>query len=126
EKLVREGRFRADLYFRLQDYICTVPSLKERPDLGDYISRELVALSHGQVAPQLHPDALKKLQDYDWPGNYRQLRSVLLQIMVQDYPGRVWRIQDLPALPCLNAESPAPQEPAFAATADRSRSRATA
>lgn len=113
EKLVRDGRFRADLYFRLQDYICTVPSLRERNDLGDYISRELTVLAQGQAAPQLHPEALQKLQDYDWPGNYRQLRSVLLQIIVQDTPGRLWLAQDLPALPCLNTEYPVPaQEPA--------------
>lgn len=106
EKLVRDGRFRADLYFRLQDYVCTVPSLRERNDLGDYISRELAVLAQGQMAPQLHPDALQTLQNYDWPGNYRQLRSVLLQIIVQDSPGRLWLAQDLPALPCLHVEHP--------------------
>lgn len=112
EKLVRDGRFRADLYFRLQDYICTVPSLRERNDLGDYISRELTVLAQDQRAPQLHPEALQVLQDYDWPGNYRQLRSVLLQIIVQDSPGRLWLAQDLPALPCLNVEYPVlAQEP---------------
>ncbi|QTB99910.1 sigma-54-dependent Fis family transcriptional regulator [Alcaligenes sp. SORT26] len=108
ETLVRDGRFRADLYFRLQDYICKVPSLRERSDLGDYISQELTVLAQGQAAPQLHPEALLTLQEYDWPGNYRQLRSVLLQIIVQDYPGRLWLSQDLPALPCLSAEHPAP------------------
>ncbi|MCX5464944.1 sigma-54-dependent Fis family transcriptional regulator [Alcaligenes parafaecalis] len=108
ETLVRDGRFRADLYFRLQDYICKVPSLRERSDLGDYISQELAVLAQGQAAPQLHPEALLTLQEYDWPGNYRQLRSVLLQIIVQDYPGRLWLAQDLPALPCLGAEHPAP------------------
>lgn len=108
ETLVRDGRFRADLYFRLQDYICKVPSLRERSDLGDYISQELAVLAQGQAAPQLHPEALLTLQEYDWPGNYRQLRSVLLQIIVQDYPGRLWLSQDLPALPCLSAEHPAP------------------
>ncbi len=114
EKLVRDGRFRADLYFRLQDYICTVPSLRERNDLGDYISKELAILAQGQAAPQLHPEALQILQDYDWPGNYRQLRSVLLQIIVQDSPGRLWLAQDLPALPCLNAGHPVlVQEPAI-------------
>ncbi|QFY77103.1 sigma-54-dependent Fis family transcriptional regulator [Alcaligenes faecalis] len=116
EKLVRDGRFRADLYFRLQDYICTVPSLRERNDLGDYISRELAILAQGQAVPQLHPEALQTLQDYDWPGNYRQLRSVLLQIIVQDSPGRLWLAQDLPALPCLNVEHPVlAQEPAASA-----------
>ncbi|WP_235332472.1 sigma-54-dependent Fis family transcriptional regulator [Alcaligenes faecalis] len=114
EKLVRDGRFRADLYFRLQDYICTVPSLRERNDLGDYISKELAILAQSQTAPQLHPEALQILQDYDWPGNYRQLRSVLLQIIVQDSPGRLWLAQDLPALPCLNAEHPVQvQEPSI-------------
>ena len=104
ETLVRDGRFRADLYFRLQDYICKVPSLRERTDLGDYIASELAVLAQGQAAPQLHPEALQRLQDYDWPGNYRQLRSVLLQIIVQDAPGRLWRAEDLPALPCLSPE----------------------
>ncbi|MDV2117588.1 sigma-54-dependent Fis family transcriptional regulator [Alcaligenes faecalis] len=113
EKRVRDGHFRADLYFRLQDYICTVPSLRERKDLGDYISKELATLAHGQATPQLHPDALQTLQDYDWPGNYRQLRSVLLQIIVEDAPGRLWLTQDLPTLPCLNIEHPVlAQEPA--------------
>ncbi|HCA16311.1 MAG TPA: sigma-54-dependent Fis family transcriptional regulator [Alcaligenes faecalis] len=114
ETLVRDGRFRADLYFRLQDYICKVPSLRERADLGDYISKELTVLAQGQAAPQLHPEALQRLQDYDWPGNYRQLRSVLLQIIVQDTPGRLWRAQDLPALPCLRSEHNAMMAPTLA------------
>lgn len=121
ETLVRDGRFRADLYFRLQDYICKVPSLRERSDLGDYISNELAVLAQGQEAPQLHPEALQTLQDYDWPGNYRQLRSVLLQIIVQDYPGRLWLPQDLPSLPCL---SPAQHSTPFAAPALETRQEA--
>ncbi len=101
ETLVRQGRFRADLFFRLQDYICVVPALCERPDLGDYIRSELTRLSQGRPAPRLSDDARLRLQSYRWPGNYRQLRSVLLQIILQDRPGQVWSAATLPALPQL-------------------------
>lgn len=114
EELVRQGRFRADLFFRLQDYICRVPALRERTDLGEHILSELARLSEHHSTPRLHQDALLHLQNYDWPGNYRQLRSVLLQILVQDRPGRIWRAADLPALPQLNPQQTAPA-PAHAA-----------
>lgn len=115
ETLVRQGRFRADLFFRLQDYTCRVPALRDRPDLGPYILRELTRLSGENPAPRLQDEALERLRSYDWPGNYRQLRSVLLQIILQDAPGRVWSAAQLPALPRLSQDAtaaPPPSRPA--------------
>lgn len=131
ENLVRQGRFRADLFFRLQDYICAVPALRERPDLGEYIRSELVRLSQDRPAPHLSDDAVLSLQSYRWPGNYRQLRSVLLQIILQDRPGLVWTAAALPVLPLLDpwAEDhpipcPAPLPPPWAGASQREREQA--
>ena len=78
-QLVREGRFREDLYYRLQVVPVRVPPLRERRE-------DVLALAHhflhqltpeGQEPPQLAPDALATLAAHSWPGNVRELRNVI-------------------------------------------------
>ena len=77
--LVREGRFRSDLYFRVSTLVLTVPPLRERTDDLPVLAAALLA----QIGPKrggavsLHPDALAALAQYPWPGNIRELRNVL-------------------------------------------------
>jgi Nif-specific regulatory protein len=78
EQEVREGRFRKDLFFRLGIPI-RVPPLRDRPEdiapLVDHFLLQLEAEYHRQV--RLSEKALARLREYHWPGNVRQLRSVL-------------------------------------------------
>ncbi len=70
------GRFREDLYFRLQVFPVLVHPLRERPeDIEPLAAHLLERLGKAQIA--LEPEALGALRDYDWPGNVRELLNVL-------------------------------------------------
>jgi transcriptional regulator of acetoin/glycerol metabolism len=73
--LVREGRFREDLYYRLAGIELELPSLRERSDKRELIHDVLKAEAGGDGS--LSADAERLLMDYPWPGNIRQLRHVL-------------------------------------------------
>jgi transcriptional regulator with GAF, ATPase, and Fis domain len=86
EKEVKEGRFREDLYYRVQVYPVHVPPLRERPeDIPQLITHHLSIIATRENRPSLRltSAALEKLISYRWPGNVRELvnlleRSVLL------------------------------------------------
>lgn len=77
---VKQNRFRADLYYRLNVVRIRMPPLRERledlPILVDVMLRPL-AKDIGRPLPIVSPRALKKLETYHWPGNVRELRNVL-------------------------------------------------
>jgi len=73
--LVREGRFREDLYYRLAGIELQIPPLRERSDCSDLIHSVLVA--EGGADAKLSPEAERLLMQHPWPGNIRQLRHVL-------------------------------------------------
>ena len=79
EALVREGRFRDDLYYRLNGAHLVLPPLRERTDLGWLIDRMLANPRDGdEVAPlALSPDARARLLAHRWPGNLRELHNVI-------------------------------------------------
>jgi DNA-binding NtrC family response regulator len=76
--MVAEGKFREDLYFRLNVVRLLMPPLRDRPDdipllLAHYL--KFFAKENGSPPPQLEPGALRTLCDYRWPGNIRELRN---------------------------------------------------
>ena len=80
EDEVRAGRFRADLYYRLNVFPVTVPPLRER--IGDIpiLSRHFVELYGRKLSKPLRgltSGSLERLQGYPWPGNVRELQNVL-------------------------------------------------
>lgn len=79
EKLISEGHFRPDLYYRLSTFEITLPPLRSRvEDLPALVEENLKRIS-GQVNESYHLTgaALAVLKDYDWPGNLRELEAVL-------------------------------------------------
>jgi DNA-binding NtrC family response regulator len=77
---VRSGRFRRDLYHRLEVFVLELPPLRARP--GDIlpIARTLLAQMESEIGERdLTPAAIAYLTAYDWPGNVRELRNVLLR-----------------------------------------------
>jgi DNA-binding NtrC family response regulator len=79
-QLVREGRFRSDLYFRISTIPLVVPPLRERPADIPLLAHQLLrVLSRDLGRPDvtLSPEAEEALQRYAWPGNIRELRNVL-------------------------------------------------
>jgi DNA-binding NtrC family response regulator len=78
--LVQQGRFREDLYYRLDVVTLKLPPLRERrqdiPLLVDHFLRTL-SERHGRGPVAIDPDAQRRLLGYDWPGNIRELQNVL-------------------------------------------------
>lgn len=79
-KLVREKRFRDDLYFRVSTIPLAFPPLRERvediPTVAQYLLEKVAAdLGRGEI--RLEPESIRALQSYSWPGNIRELRNVI-------------------------------------------------
>ena len=84
-KLVAEGKFREDLYYRLNVIDIRLPALRDRPgDIALLASRFLREFSaaNGGTVKGIDPKAMKALEDYSWPGNVRQLRNVIEKMVV--------------------------------------------
>ena len=78
EELAKAGKFREDLYFRLNVVRLVLPPLRQRGEdipllLAHYL--KLFAEENGTTAPTLEPGAIRTLQAYAWPGNIRELRN---------------------------------------------------
>ncbi len=83
--MVRDGRFRQDLYFRLDGVTVRVPPLRERPlDLPVLAARFAAeaARDAGRPSPSLTPAALERLRRHAWPGNVRELKNVMARSVV--------------------------------------------
>jgi DNA-binding NtrC family response regulator len=94
---VAAGRFRGDLYYRLNVVRLRVPSLRERlDDLPILVEEILRPLSKemGRPMPRVSPRAMKKLESYPWPGNVRELRNVLERALLT-LDGDEIRVDDL-------------------------------
>ncbi len=85
ERMVQEGKFREDLYYRIHVVEIHLPALRERsddiPQLVDYFLG-LFAARYKRDKKTISRDALRRLQGYGWPGNVRQLEHVLLNAWV--------------------------------------------
>lgn len=94
-KLIAEGQFREDLYYRLHGIALTMPPLRERQDRRALV-HEIVrqAAGHGEKI-ELSDEALDNLLSYDWPGNIRQLCNTLRAVLAL-CEGAVIRTDDLP------------------------------
>jgi transcriptional regulator with PAS, ATPase and Fis domain len=96
---VRAGRFRADLFYRIQGITVRVPPLAERrDDIGPLIDQFLSELSqrHGLRRPRLGRRARALLMRHDWPGNVRELRNVIETLCLL-HEGKRITPRDLPA-----------------------------
>ena len=98
-KAVQEGRFRLDLYYRLNVVSLNLPSLRERkqdiPGLANYFLKRS-ALETKKNFTRITEEALRKLIAYDWPGNVRELANVIESAVVMGQ-GPELSAHDLPA-----------------------------
>ena len=83
-KMVEDGKFRADLYYRLNVIPLSLPPLRDRrediPDLADFFVRQFAAAAN-RPAPALHSDFISGLQRHSWPGNVRELANSMQRIL---------------------------------------------
>lgn len=78
EKMMENGEFRADLYYRISAFPIQLPPLRNRiEDIGLLVNSFLQRAGTGKRRLTIDPDALRQLQQYAWPGNIRELRNVL-------------------------------------------------
>lgn len=98
EREIAAGRYREDLYYRLNVLPFRVPSLRERPDDIPILARAFVAefcATAGVKAKEISNRAVKRLTEHAWPGNVRELRN-LMERMVIMTPGNRIEERDLP------------------------------
>jgi transcriptional regulator with GAF, ATPase, and Fis domain len=85
KKAVAAGRFREDLYYRLNVFPIKVPPLRDRMDDIPLLAKHFVELSAKELKcakPRLTRAAVTQLQSYDWPGNVRELRNVIERAVI--------------------------------------------
>lgn len=85
EKEVAQGRFRQDLFFRLNVVPLVLPPLRERPDDIPILAAHFAAKSaqkYGQSTLELEPALVEVLLDYNWPGNVRELENLIERLVV--------------------------------------------
>ncbi len=107
---IREGRFREDLYYRINVVPIRLPLLKERkediPLLVETFLDELCTLHH-KSRKQFTPDAMRMILDYAWPGNVRELKNTVERIVVTCSETEV-RTEPLPS--GIRASAPVPRD----------------
>jgi formate hydrogenlyase transcriptional activator len=124
EKAVAEGRFRADLFYRLNVFPIVVPPLRERLDDVARLARHFVmhyASKMGKPVGALGPDVLDRLTAYPWPGNVRELQNIIERAVILSPKGRFQLGDDLVAArPGPGASAAATKAPASANEPPRS------
>jgi len=120
EDEVRAGRFRADLFYRIQGIMLDVPPLRERrkdiPPLIDQFTA-LATTKHGTKAPILSDEVIAVFRTYEWPGNVRELRNCI-EVLCVLHEGRTVRVRDLPRGLQRSSSSPRSGEPKRRADTD--------
>lgn len=100
--LVQEGRFRKDLYYRLNVLSIHMPALRERMDDIPVLARHFIrmlAADLGVAEPLLGEDELNRLSSYEWPGNVRELKNVIERCLLLGHSpsacmaGRVTKVE---------------------------------
>ena len=98
---VRQGRFRQDLYYRLNVFPITVPPLRQRKEDIPILAQtftERYARKMGKPITSIRKETMKTLQDYPWPGNIRELESVIERAVIL-CPGPVLQLADKLEIP---------------------------
>ncbi len=113
EQMVAEGRFREDLYYRLNVFTLDIPPLRQRredlPELVQIFIQEY-SVTHEQPVPRIAPEVMQALFDYAWPGNIRELRNVIERLSILQ-EGGVIQLEHLPGSIRAQAELAPPSLP---------------
>ncbi|MCC5876020.1 MAG: sigma-54-dependent Fis family transcriptional regulator, partial [Candidatus Sumerlaeia bacterium] len=96
EKMVEDGTFRKDLYYRLNVVPIELPPLRERPGDLHVLIRHFAGKFHQSGPVHFTAEVLKLMEDYPWPGNIRELENAIEHAIVLGDPARIGP-EDLPA-----------------------------
>ena len=86
EKMVEEGDFRQDLYYRLKVFTIELPSLRQRTDDLSLLVEHFIRLFNpelGKNVRSIAPEAMRMLEQHEWPGNIRELQSAMKYALVR-------------------------------------------
>jgi two-component system nitrogen regulation response regulator GlnG len=107
QALCERGAFRTDLYFRLNEYTITIPALRERREDIPYLAKRFMDIANVELSKSVQgfsPPAIEAMLSYRWPGNVRQLRSVVRRavlmaddMVTEENLGLKTRARELPA-----------------------------
>jgi transcriptional regulator with GAF, ATPase, and Fis domain len=100
--MMREGKFREDLYYRIHVFPIPLPPLRDRGDDVVLLARkfaERYALKMGKKAMPLPPECVNRLKAYHWPGNVRELQNVIERAVITSTEGKLNLDRALPDLP---------------------------
>jgi len=85
-KAVDKGNFRGDLYYRLSEFVINVPPLRNRPEAIPYLAKKFINEGNQELntdIKDISKEGIKKLMDFTWPGNIRQLKNVIRRSMLK-------------------------------------------
>ena len=83
---VKNGTFRQDLFYRLSEFVIEVPPLRKRPEAIPYLANKFIKEGNEELNTEIEgmsQSGVKKLMDYHWPGNIRQLKNVIRRSMLR-------------------------------------------
>jgi len=115
QRAIRDGSFREDLYYRLNVFPIRIPPLRERREDVPVLTKFYLARYNRAFSrnfQEISPEALQLMEDYNWPGNIRELKNVIERICIM-HNGPVLRLeylpreisqQDRPAAPAISSE----------------------
>jgi two-component system response regulator AtoC len=98
EKMIRDGSFRQDLFYRLNVMPIFLPPLRERADDIPFLVTNFIQKFnrlHGRTIQNIQPDALAKLKEYSWPGNIRELENAIERSFVMELTDMI-QLRSLP------------------------------
>jgi DNA-binding NtrC family response regulator len=122
EEAAAQGKYRPDLYYRLSVFTIHLPSLRERGDDLPMLVRHYVRRFNrelGREVREFTPEAMDLLRSYSWPGNIRELQSVLKQTLLR-VTGPVVTAESLPAPVSVHAAEPRAEAIATVSGCERS------
>ena len=95
---MEQGKFRADLFYRLNVIPFELPPLRERPEDVPLLIEHFnchFSIPYGKAPKEFSAEAIEELQDYSWPGNVRELRNMIERVVIM-HPGVKVEASDLP------------------------------
>lgn len=107
EQMIAEGRFREDLWFRINVFPIFLPPLRQRREDIPALTRHLVQVKSKELGlttvPAIAPGALERLTNYDWPGNVRELQNIVERELIR-YRGGYLTFETLKSEPDTKKE----------------------
>ncbi len=95
---VQNGKFREDLFYRINVILLKIPPLRERPEDVAVLAEHFVkyyAKTNQKKIESIRPNALEKMQSYDWPGNVRELKNIIERMVVLSKANSIG-LEDIP------------------------------